>query len=92
MPNSRNAHRKFRREVEEIEGLNKSIDGVLCILSAVSYMVDGSVGVIGVNKKVVRFSLDTGEGFILIRRYALRYGLENHVDGAVTPPGLFEEK
>lgn len=86
VPNSGSARKRFRGGREEAKSLNMSIDGFVCILSAVRYMDDGSVGVSGGHKKFVRFSLDTVARFNLIFRDALRYGWENHFDEGFTPP------
>lgn len=65
-----------------------SIDGVVCILSSVHYMVDGSVVVRGGLNKGVRFEFETGAGLNFIRRDALPYSSENHVHEGVAPPKL----
>lgn len=49
-------------------------DVVFCILSAVNYMVDESVGVSGGHIKEVWFEFEKGEGFNLIRIDELPYG------------------
>lgn len=70
--------------MESDEDLNISLDAIFCILTAVYYTADGSVGVSGGHMKVIRFSFVTGEGFNLICRDALPYGWDNHVDDGVT--------
>lgn len=49
---------------------------MVCVLSSVHYMMDRIVGVSGGYKKGVRFALDTGSCFNIVRQNSLPYGWE----------------
>lgn len=66
-------------------------EGVMCVLSSVTYMVEGIVGVSGSYKNWIRFAFDTRAGFNIFRRNALPYDLEEEVDGGAIPPWIKDD-
>lgn len=63
-------------------------EGVVCTLSTLNYILDGSIGSVEGYQCVIRFAFDTGAGFNIISQNMLPYEWEAHVDRDAVSPRL----
>lgn len=75
---SRNIQRGKGRKPIVTQG-KRSPYGVVYMISATRYSLDGSVGTNDTVQKGRKFALDTGAGYQIIRRYALQFGWKEFV-------------
>lgn len=66
----------------------KTVEGVVCVLIKINYMIDGCFGAHSRGLKEFRFALDTEDDSNLIRRNSLPIGWENNLDPTTSEPRL----
>lgn len=76
----RKRHAREKARVQFIEETRSSADGVICILYATHYLVEGTIGTSRDTMRTSQFAFDTGAGLNIIRRSALPEGWEEGID------------